>query len=116
MGGALDTERCIGECLDCAGVCEAAAAYCRERGGRFAERGRISALVRCAAFSRLVADYLLDDAELPRTAMVLYIEACESCVDACEALGDADPPRACAEQARVCVRRIRGAFAHAEVA
>src|SRR5919198_4415342 len=98
MGGALDTERCIGECLDCAGVCKAAAAYCRERGGRFADRRRIGAIVHCAAFSRVVADYLLDDTELPRAATTLFVETCEACADACEVLGDAGPLRDCAAQ------------------
>ena len=79
---------CVRVCAACAAACERAAEYCRARGAGYDDRGRVAALINCAAVARTFSDYAERESELAERAAEILVAVCHRGAALCAEFDD----------------------------
>lgn len=76
--------------------------YCREKGGRHAERGHLQLLEECAIACEDLAESLKRQPEVDGDKSLACADICERCAESCEQFEDDAQMQECAESCREC--------------
>ena len=98
-----EMQRCIQECLNCYGACLSTARHCLEMGGQHAAAKHVTLLLDCAEICQAAAAFLLRHSERHARACAFCAEVCRACEESCRGFHDdamretAEACRRCAE-------------------
>jgi hypothetical protein len=93
--------RCVEVCAACADACERAARFCLERGGGYADRGRVATLIQCAAFTGTLSEHFRDNPTDLGESLDAFAEICRRSAALCAEFDD-EPLVECARHCLAC--------------
>ena len=96
-----DYARCVETCAACADACERAARFCLEQGGGYGDRGRVAALIQCAAFTRTLSEHFQGNSTILGESLDAFAEICRRSAALCSEFDD-EPLVDCARQCLAC--------------
>lgn len=100
---------CIRICLECHQICTATVAHVLHNGGNHSETKHLIALLDCAQFCALSADFMSRLSPHHHHISKECAEICNACADMCEAHEDPDGQmKRCAEACRRCAESCAG--------
>ena len=102
-----ELDRCIRDCLDCARSCYETISHCLELGGEHAASGHIKALLDCAQMCESAAAFMARSSELHPKVCGVCAEACERCAEECERFPDDEMMAECAQICRQAAESCR---------
>lgn len=107
-------DQCIRDCLDCARSCYETITHCLEMGGEHAASRHINALLDCAQICEAAAASMARGSELHPKVCGVCADACDRCAEECERFPDdkvmAECAAICRQAANSC-RTMAGAAA-----
>lgn len=109
-----ELDRAITDCLACARSCNETIVHCLELGGEHANPTHISALLDCAQICETAAAFMARGSQLHPNVCAACADACDRCAAECERFPDdaamAECARICRQTAKSC-RAMAGAAA-----
>lgn len=97
-----DTDQCIDDCQQCAAACHACVTHCLEKGGKHADPEHISLLLDCAAMCETAAASMAHHSSIHAVICGACAEVCRACERSCRAMGDDRMMQECADACRKC--------------
>ena len=82
-----ELRRCIVDCLGCYSTCLETVTYSLEVGGQHVEPVRIRLLLDCADICQTAAAFMLRNSDLHQRVCAVCAEVCEQCAESCAQLG-----------------------------
>ena len=95
-------DQCIDDCQHCATSCHATVAHCLEKGGKHADPRHIALLLDCAAICETAAASMAHQSSVHSTICAACADVCRACEQSCRAMGDDRVMKECAEACRKC--------------
>ena len=95
-------DQCIDDCHHCATSCHATVAHCLETGGTHAEPQHVALLLDCAAICETAAASMARHSSVHATLCAACADICRSCEESCRAVGDDRVMQDCADACRRC--------------
>lgn len=90
----------LGNCRECASVCEKTLNYCTNKRGRYGEALTTNALKDCITACKTASEYLARGSNYAQAALSTCMKACSECAKVCDSFkGDKDM-KACADECR----------------
>ncbi len=102
-----ELRRCITDCLGCYSTCLETVTYSLEVGGQHAEPARIRLLLDCADICQTAAAFMLRTSDLHQRVCTVCAEVCEQCAESCAQLGSHPQMRLCSEVCVRCADSCR---------
>ena len=102
-----DLRRCVQATADCHQYSIETIAYCRHRGGAYADATHLRLLLDCAELCQTTTDFILRGSDLSPALCHLCAEVAERSALSCDQFGDDRQTRACAEACRRCALLCR---------
>lgn len=100
--GKTAMDHCIDDCQHCATACHACLAHCLEKGGKHADPAHIALLLDCARMCETAAASMAHHSSVHGTICGACVEVCRICEQSCRALGDDRMMQECADACRKC--------------
>jgi hypothetical protein len=97
-----ELDRCIDECHDCATSCNATVSHCLERGGKHAETQHIALMLDCAAICETAAASMARESRVHGKICRACAEVCRQCEIDCRTFRDDQVMQVCADACRKC--------------
>lgn len=95
-------DQCVEDCQECAATCQETIAYCLSKGGKHAEASHIALMMDCASICEAAAASMSRDSIAHRLFCGACAEICKLCEEDCRSMGDDATMIACAEMCRQC--------------
>ncbi|KUG19759.1 ferredoxin [hydrocarbon metagenome] len=102
-----EIERCIADCVDCAGVCTETVDYCLETGGRHVRPEHVRLMLDCGEICQISASYMLRESTFSTDLCGLCAEVCDRCAKSCAGFTDDPKMKTCADVCRRCAVSCR---------
>jgi hypothetical protein len=94
--------QCIDECLHCATTCNATVAHCLEKGGKHADPQHIALMLDCATICEAAAASMSRSSAVHGTFCRACADICRQCETDCRSFGDDPMMEECADVCRQC--------------
>lgn len=95
-------DQCIDDCQHCASLCHACIAHCLQQGGKHADPQHIALLLDCAAICETAAASMAHNSSTHGQLCAACAEICRLCEQSCRALANDGIMKECADACRRC--------------
>jgi hypothetical protein len=104
---AADVRECVDNCLSCAALCRETMMHCLRMCGTHAEAEHVRVLLDCAEICETAAAFMLRGSDTYPMVCEVCAQVCERCAQSCEKLADDQRMKECADLCRRCAQSCR---------
>lgn len=99
---AMNMEACEAQCKNCQKVCQETLAYCKDKGGKYAEAKHLNTLKDCILACKTSADFLSRNSANHMKSCGFCAAICKTCADSCATFADDKKLKECVAECRKC--------------
>lgn len=97
-----EVDRCVDDCLTCASTCNATLAHCLAKGGKHVDAQHIALMLDCAAICEMAAASMSRHSPVHAQLCGACAEVCQACESDCRTFANDPIMQECADVCRRC--------------